>query len=203
MAGSGAIPLPFRPGAEMTQTNTLASAFREAFRCHPAGVAVITADPGGKPVAMTVSSLISVSSDPPTVAFSLSSRSGSTAAVMAAGSMVIHLLRYPDLDLARLGSTPGADRFGPGVAWERLSTGEPRYTSVATWFRARVTGSLPVEGATVVVAELQEGATCNTPEAPELESLVYLDRRWHRLREDRNGVASLMLMDPEYRDVFR
>lgn len=182
----------------------LQSAFREAFRCHPAGVAVITADPGGKPVAMTVSSLISVSAEPPTVAFSLSSRSGSTPAVLASGTIVIHLLRYADLDLARLGATPGVDRFGPDIAWAHLPTGEPRYTDVATWFRARISGTLPVEGATVVIAELLEGATEGAnPDAPELESLIYLDRRWHRLRETKDGVASLMPMDMEYRDVFR
>lgn len=186
----------------MTDT-ALGSAFREAFRCHPAGVAVITADPGSAPVAMTVSSLISVSAAPPTVAFSLSSRSGSTAAVLAAGRVVIHLLRYSDLELARLGATPGADRFGPGVPWQRLPTGEPRYTGVATWFRARITGTLPVEGATLVAAELLEGEAGSPPGAPELESLVYLDRRWHRLRETADGSASLTPMDAEYRDVFR
>ncbi|WP_347140508.1 flavin reductase family protein [Paracoccus sp. SSK6] len=181
----------------------LSQAFREAFRCHPAGVAVITADPGGRPVAMTVSSLISVSAEPPTVAFSLSSRSGSTAAVLAAGGIVIHLLRYDDLALAQLGATPGADRFGPDVAWQRLPTGEPRYDGVATWFRARIQGSLPVEGATVVVAELLEGEAGHAPDAPELESLVYLDRRWHRLREAADGRISLTLMAEDSRDVFR
>lgn len=185
-------------------TTPLQTAFREAFRCHPAGVAVITADPGSNPVAMTVSSLISVSADPPTVAFSLSSRSGSTQAVLAADTMLIHLLRYSDLALARLGATPGVDRFGQGIAWDRLPTGEPRYTDVATWFRARISGTLPVVGATVVIAELLEGNTeGENTHAPELESLIYLDRRWHRLRETQDGVASLMPMDMEYRDVFR
>lgn len=181
----------------------LSHAFREAFRCHPAGVAVITANPGGAPVAMTVSSLISVSAAPPTVAFSLSSRSGSTAAVLAAGTMVIHLLRYGDLDLALLGATPGADRFGAAVPWERLESGEPRYTAVATWFRARIIGTLPVEGATVVTAELLDGDCGTPPGAPELESLIYMDRRWHRLRETADGSASLTLMDADDRDVFR
>jgi flavin reductase (DIM6/NTAB) family NADH-FMN oxidoreductase RutF len=181
----------------------LSAAFREAFRCHPAGVAVITADPGSGPVAMTVSSLISVSSEPPTVAFSLSSRSGSTAAVLEAGTMVIHLLRYSDLEVAQLGATPGAERFGAAVVWERLAGGEPRYTSVATWFHARIIGTLPVAGATVVTAELLAGAVGTAPGAPELESLIYLDRRWHRLREKADGSASLTLMDAEYRDAFR
>lgn len=181
----------------------LSHAFREAFRCHPAGVAVITADPGNGPVAMTVSSLISVSADPPTVAFSLSARSGSATAVLAAGGMIIHLLRYADLDLALLGATPGADRFGTAAPWERLPSGEPRYTAVATWFRAQITGTLPVTGATVVTAELLDGVCGTPPGAPELESLIYMDRRWHRLRETPDGAASLTLMDAEYRDVFR
>lgn len=186
----------------MPENHTVAEAFREAFRCHPAGVAVITADPGDQPVAMTVSSLISVSASPPTIAFSLSARSRSTATVLRAETVVIHMLRYPDLELARLGATPGADRFGPGIAWTRLPTGEPRYTNVSTWFRARISGTLAVEGATLAAAELLEGATADLA-APERESLVYLDRRWHRLREDSSGVASLALLDEEYRDVFR
>ena len=48
-----------------------------------------------------------------------------------------------------------------------------------------------------------EGAAAAQPGAPELESLIYLDRRWHRLRERADGTASLTLMDAEYRDVFR
>lgn len=187
----------------MSQPHPVSAAFREAFRCHPSGVAVIAADPGGRPVAMTVSSLVSVSAEPPTVAFSLSARSGSTAAVLEAGTMVIHLLRYADLALARLCATPGADRFGPGIAWERLPTGEPRYTAVATWFRGRILGALPVEGATLVAAELLDGATGDSPDAPELESLIYLDRRWHRLRETRGGEASLLALDIDHHDVFR
>lgn len=186
----------------MTDTS-LSLAFREAFRCHPAGVAVITADAGQGPVAMTVSSLISVSAEPPTVAFSLSTRSGSTPVVLAAGEVVIHFLRYSDLELARLGATPGADRFGPSVAWDQLPGGAPRYTGVATWFRARITGTLPVPGATLVAAGLLEGSAGTPPGAPEHESLVYLDRRWHRLRERADGSASLTLMDAEYRDEFR
>lgn len=181
----------------------LSQAFRDAFRCHPAGVAVITADPGDRPVAMTVSSLISVSAAPPTVAFSLSARSGSTPAVVAAGSVVIHLLRFADLELAQLGATPGADRFGPGIAWTRLPSGEPRYSRVTTWFRARITGSLAVEGATVVVAELVEGESALPDGAPERESLIYLDRRWHRLQESRDGEVTLTLMQTDLRDVFR
>ncbi len=47
-------------------------AFRHAFRHHPAGVAVVTADAGDGPAAMTVSSVASVEVDPPTLVFSAS-----------------------------------------------------------------------------------------------------------------------------------
>lgn len=173
-------------------SQSMSDAFREAFRRHPAGVAVITADPGGRPVAMTVSSLISASAAPPVVAFSLSSRSRSAAPILEAETMVIHLLRYTDIELAQLCASSGTERFPPGGAWERLPTGEPRYTGVATWFRARRVGALPIEGATVVAAELLEGEVEPGSDPPEAHSLVYLDRRWHRLHKEIDQASPLL-----------
>lgn len=176
----------------MSHPHPMTAAFREAFRRHPAGVAVITADPGERPVAMTVSSLISVSAAPPIVAFSLSTRSGSSEPLLRAETMVIHLLRYTDIDLAQLCASSGAERFGTNVAWERLPTGEPRYTGVATWFRARRLGLLPIEGATLVAAELLEGEAHPMDDPPEAHSLVYLDRRWHRLHKELDDAIDLV-----------
>lgn len=162
--------------------STLGTAFREAFRHHPAGVAVITADPGDGPVALTVSSLISVSAAPPTVAFSLSSKSSASAAILRAETMVIHFMRLSDLPIAQLGATSGIDRFGPGINWERLPTGEPRYAEVRTWFRARTAGLLELPGANLVAAELLDGHVEASDGTPEDLSMVYVDRRWHGLR---------------------
>lgn len=170
-----------QPDPQPSRAEALSRAFREAFRGHPAGVAVLTADPGDGPVALTVSSLISVSAEPPVVGFSLSARSSASARLLAAETVVIHLARFADLPIAELGASSGADRFGAGVAWERLPTGEPRYSGVATWFRARLCGTLPLPGATLAAAELLEGAAAPAGPHPENETLVYLDRRWHRL----------------------
>lgn len=164
----------------------LASAFREAFRHHPSGVAVISADPGDGPVGLTVGSLISVSAAPPTVAFSLSDHSSSTAPILRAESMVVHFLRAENIALARRCATRGAERFTPETGWDRLPGGEPYFTEVRTHFRARKRHSLSVDGATVVVAELLSAS----PSVPDLEpdltpedsSVVYLNRRWHGLR---------------------
>ena len=168
--------------ADTHPDDTLSKAFREAFRNHPAGVAVITADPGDGPVALTVSSLISVSAAPPTVAFSLSAQSSTAGAILRAGTMVIHLLRHKDMLLAQLCATSGADRFGSEVAWTRLVTGEPRYTDVGIWFRARTLHKLPVAGATLIVAELTNGQVAETDAQQDELSMVYLNRQWHGLR---------------------
>lgn len=159
-------------------TTDLASAFREAFRHHPSGVAIISADPGTGPVALTVSSLISVSGAPPTIAFSVSARSSAAAGVLAADSMVVHFLRRDNLALAQLGATSGADRFGAAVPWDRLPTGEPFYPEVRIWFRARTLHRLTVEGATLIVAELLEGRIADSDPDPTAHSLVYLNREW-------------------------
>ena len=51
--------------AALDQT-TLTDRFVTAFRNHPAGVALVTADPGDGPVAMTATSVCSVDANPPT-----------------------------------------------------------------------------------------------------------------------------------------
>ena len=163
---------------------SLSDAFRRAFRHHPAGVAVLTARVAEQPLAITISSLISVSAAPPVVGFSLSSNSSTASALLRADSIVIHLLRHADKALAELGAAPGRERFGPDTPWEWLPTGEPRYTQVATWFRAELTGTLPVEGATIVVARLLEGVAGEHTASTVAESLIYLDRRWHRLHQE-------------------
>ncbi|KTQ97021.1 flavin reductase [Aureimonas ureilytica] len=175
----------------MNQQSKMSDAFRTAFRHHPAGVAVVTADPGDCPVALTISSLISVSAAPPVIAFSLSARSNSTEPMLRAETMVVHFLRYADLDLAQLGASSGAERFGGAAPWERLPTGEPRYTGVGTWFRVRKLGLLPVEGATLVAAELLEGEVGSDGDASDIDALVYQDRRWHRLQKGVDASAHL------------
>lgn len=159
----------------------VAEAFMTAFRHHPAGVAIITADPGDGPVALTVSSLISVSASPPTVAFSLSDHSSSAGAVRRSETVVVHFVRRGDMELARLCATPGKDRFGPDVRWARLGGGEPYYPEVGLWFRAALRGVFQVPGASLVAAELLEAS----PDALIVQrddTLVYANRAWHGLK---------------------
>lgn len=182
-------------------TPTLTEAFLSAFRHHPAGVAIITADAGDGPVALTVSSLISVSASPPMVAFSLSAASSTAKAIGEAKTVVVHLVRRADMELARLCATSGTERFGRGVRWDRLESGEPYYPQIDRWFRAEVRDRLAVPGASLVVCEL----TLTSPllqETREDDALVYANRTWHELRAISDANKAPLLLWPEDSATF-
>ncbi|WP_221115569.1 MULTISPECIES: flavin reductase family protein [unclassified Rhizobium] len=179
----------------------ITEAFMAAFRHHPSGVAIITADAGEGPVALTVSSLISISAVPPMVAFSLSASSSSAKVVERAASVVVHFVRRADMQLARLCATSGGDRFGPDVQWARLEGGEPYYPQVELWFRAELRGRLETRGACLVTAEL----TSVSPGAHatrQAEALVYANRAWHGLGPVVDTVAAPVMLWPDDSATF-
>lgn len=154
--------------------------FKTAFRNHPAGVAVITADSGDGPVALTATSVVSVSAVPPLLIFSLSSNSSATPAIRTADTAVIHLLSVEDLSLAKLCSAPGAERFGDAEEWGRLPSGEPYYSRVKVRIRARIVDRMEA-GASVVIAAHALEAHLQDVGGSLPAPLVYHDRTWHGL----------------------
>jgi len=157
-----------------------AEEFKTAFREHPGGVSVITADAGNGPVALTATSVASVSVDPPLLAFSVSALSSSAPTLTTAETVVVHLIDADDLALARLGATSGVDRFAETDSWTRLVTGEPVFHGVPRWVRARVVNRFESGGSTVIVAHALQ---VNVPETPSGRGLVYVNRQWHHLGE--------------------
>ncbi|WP_291054402.1 flavin reductase family protein [Herbiconiux sp.] len=166
--------------AQLTERPVSAEEFRHAFRSHPAGVAIITADAGDGPVAMTVSSVASVAIDPPTLMFSASGASSSTPTIRRAETVVVHMLTSDQIALAKLGARSGAARFGDDVDWGRLPTGEPYYPA-ANWLRGRVTQRVEVNGSTLVIVEAIEAKPRDDGELAEPLPLVYHNRSWHVL----------------------
>lgn len=158
--------------------------FKAVFRNHPAGVGVITADDGSGPVAMTASSIFSVSAVPPLLVFSASSLSSSTPVLRNASSVVVHLVADDQLWLAELAATSGVDRFA-GVAWSRLPGGEPYYTDAAAWVRGRITATLDAGSATLFVVEATHARVPDPDPAGAPSTarrpLVYHNRTWHAL----------------------
>jgi flavin reductase (DIM6/NTAB) family NADH-FMN oxidoreductase RutF len=194
-----AVPVP--AGAATGSAPEVAKAFVTAFRHHPGGVAIITGDPGDGPVALTVSSLISVSLEPPTVAFSLSAASSSARVLERCETVVVHFVRRKNMQLARLCATSGTTRFGHEVEWGRLATGEPCYPQIDLWFRAAIRGRLATPGAVLVTAELLSVSSVDR-EPDEDEGLVYANRAWHGLRPLADAVRAPLLLWPSDSATF-
>ncbi|GLY07725.1 MULTISPECIES: flavin reductase family protein [Actinoplanes] len=126
--------------------------FKAAFRRYPTGVAVVSA-PG--PVGLTVSSVSSVSADPPALSFSvLDSPSGR--AIVGAPSLVVNLLGTDHADLAGDFARSGGPRFTPEQGWSTLPTGEPFLAGALASLRVEPLHQVRVGGSTVIVAAVTE-----------------------------------------------
>ncbi|WP_342365695.1 flavin reductase family protein [Plantibacter sp. CFBP 8775] len=178
--------------------------FKAAFRQHPAGVSVITADDGSGPVGLTATSVFSVSAEPPLLVFSVSSLSSSAPTITASDTVVVHLLGSEQLHIAKLCATSGIDRFADTSIWDRLPTGEPYFTGNGVWIRGRIVNRMEAGTSTVIavhalessVSQLQAAeepvraepaAEAPAPAVPTFSPsfdgapLVYHNRTWHRL----------------------
>ena len=153
--------------------------FKLAFRYHPAGVTVITADAGDGPVGLTATSVSSLSAEPPILVFSISNLSSSAPTILKAETLVVHFLRADELEVARLFATSGIDRFADRSIWDRLATGEPYLLGSSQWIRGRVLNRIVAGQSTLVVVEAREAFLSRPDAAP----LVYHDRAWHYIGE--------------------
>ncbi|MEW2015078.1 flavin reductase family protein [Rhodococcus sp. NPDC076796] len=149
--------------------------FVAVFRHHAAGVAVVTAAGPDGPVAMTVTSLFSVSAEPPMFAFSASSLSSASPPILAADTVVAHILHGDNLPIGRLGAASATDRFS--VPWRELPTGEPVYDGVTSWVRGEIVSLVEAGQSTLVIARALEGRV----EGDDRTPLVYHAREWHTL----------------------
>ncbi len=154
--------------------------FKAAFRSYPSGVAVLTGDAGEGPVALTISSLFSISAEPALLGYSLSDFSSTAAVLNRAEHVVIHLMGGAQLPIAKLCASPAADRFADESAWARLDTGEPYYRDVDVWLRAKVIQRHKAGAATVTIAQVLSASPSVLADRTG-EPLVYHGRAWHCL----------------------
>ncbi len=159
--------------------------FKAAFRFYPLGVSLITADDGSGPIAFTASSVSAVNAEPALLMFSASSSSSSSPTLRRADTIVVHLLDAESIELAKLGSARGVDRFADRSQWTRLVTGEPYFPAARSWIRARILNRMDAGGSTVFVAQgIQTSVRADSvDDLPERGGLVYLNRTWHHIGE--------------------
>lgn len=116
-------------------------AFRDAMSRFATGVAVATTiDHRGAPVGVTISSMASLSLDPPLVLWNMALRAYSLAAFRRAGVFALNLLPADGWSLCERFSRPAIDKFRD-VAWRPDSAGVPlldgmlAHVSCTTWRR--------------------------------------------------------------------
>lgn len=153
-----------------------ADALKLAFRHHPMGIGIISAQGPDGPMGLTASSISSVGIDPPTLSFSVTRATGSAGGILSAKSYVVHLLDSRHRELAMNFAVSGAPRFTEAQGWVTLDTGEPYLPDTRAALRCRTLHMLEVGSSVVVIAEVLDALF-----GDEAEPMVYLDREFHSL----------------------
>lgn len=161
----------------VSPNESISGLFKEAFRNHPAGVAIVTAESESGPVGLTASSVASVSADPAILAFSLTTESGSAVALCAAETVVVHLLSADNVQLASIFATRGTDRFTDSINWSRLASGEPLLLDAPYALQCRILQREPAGASIILIASVLS----IRPNGDRGEPLVYHNRDFHRL----------------------
>ena len=160
-------------------TSPVVDEFKDAFRGHPAGVAIITAMGPSGPVGLTASSVASVSAQPPMLAFSLASAEGSAGVILDADTIVVHLLGAGNSELATVFAARGSKRFDADMEWSTLPGGEPLLGGVPRALVCRIASRTEAGSSMLLTADVLE-----IHSGPEAAPLVYHDRTYHRLSGD-------------------
>ena len=177
-------------GRSSSRTESLApEQFKAIFRQHPAGVAVVTLRHGDRLVGFTATSVISVSAEPPLLAFSVAGGSGSWGPLTQTDTIVVNFLSAEQVGLSARFATRGIDRFACG-GWSFLDTGEPVLDDTPRWIRAEIVQRIPIGSSHLVCLRALSSSheqPAGSTAADDVPPLVYHDRVYHRL-----GTASAL-----------
>ncbi|GAA4102625.1 flavin reductase family protein [Nocardioides kongjuensis] len=132
----------------------LADRFKAGFRRHAAGVALVVGETPDGPVGVTVSSLSSVSAEPPLLSFSLARTSSAGPRLVGCDALAVFVLAATQADLAAAYADREAERFTPGQGWVREGGRLVLPDAVAT-FRGRPGHVIEAGGSWVVLLEVE------------------------------------------------
>jgi flavin reductase (DIM6/NTAB) family NADH-FMN oxidoreductase RutF len=145
---------------------------RDLFRRWPAGVSIVVAEFEGRRAGLTMSSLVSLSLDPPLVGISLAHVASLFEVLRDAGEWAVSILSGDQDAIAQ----HFARSVPPLVLWDGIPVREddPRLIADAVgWLRVRTIDELRTGDHTLFV-----GSVVQLERGPAETSLVYLDRRY-------------------------
>lgn len=149
---------------------------RGLMRLWPHGVSVLTVDNDGDRMGVTVSSLVSLSLEPPLIGVSVGKQASLYELLRGAGAFAISMLGSGQEGIAR----QFAAGLPPIVHWEGIAMREGRFAPLIEgalgWIEARVRAEHDVGDHTFFVADVLTAV-----EGPSTSALVYRDHEYHGL----------------------
>ncbi|MGV8968920.1 MAG: flavin reductase family protein [Microbacteriaceae bacterium] len=150
-------------------------AFKQTFRRHAAGVAIITSLTSDEsPVGFTATSLASLSAVPPLVTFNMARVSSAWPAMFIGNRVAIHTLGPRSQHLAEKFAASNATRFS-GDHWAHGPHGVPIVEGVTAWMLGRIIAIHPSHNNAVIIVHIDEGGLGESDDA-----LLYHERAYHR-----------------------
>ncbi|MHB1487168.1 MAG: flavin reductase family protein [Acidimicrobiales bacterium] len=111
--------------------------FRQVLGHFATGVTVVTAHDDHGPAGFTCQSFMSVSLEPPLIAFAPGATSATWPRIAATGAFCVNVLRQDQEDLCRVFATKGDAKFD-GVGWKPGPNGSPVLTDALAWVDCRL-----------------------------------------------------------------
>ncbi len=157
-------------------SDTLTDQFKAGFRRYPTGVAIVAASTETGPVGATVSSVASVSANPPMLSFSVSRSGRSGPALTGSDRLAVHVLTESQADVAAAFADRTAPRFTPAQGWTLSQGLPPILDDAAASFYGQVVRVIPAGEAWLVLLEID---AVDLDEAAE--PLLHHDRHYWSL----------------------
>ena len=143
------------------------TAFRQTMGNFATGVVVVTGLSEGEPVGFAAQSFVSLSLDPPLVAFSPGKSSSSWPRIRHSGSFGINILGQDQQGVCNDMAQSGQDKFA-NVSWRSGGTGAPMLADVLAFIECSIEAEHDAGDHTIVVGRVQDYQRVRNEAAPLL-----------------------------------
>ncbi|NCF43826.1 MAG: flavin reductase [Proteobacteria bacterium] len=144
-----------------------ATAFRQTMGNFATGVVVVTGLHDGVPIGFAAQSFVSLSLQPPLVAFSPGKLSSSWPKIRVGGSFGINILSHEQQTVCDDMARSGADKFA-NVDWQGTTTGVPMLNDVLAFIECSIEAEHDAGDHTIVVGRVQDYQRIRGESAPLL-----------------------------------
>jgi len=170
----------------LIDTEVTSSDFRSAMRQLTGGVSVITAGRGRDISGMTVTSVSSLSVDPPALIVSINREASSWPLVKRYGFFGVNILTSDQIDIAERftgkGGLKGADRFA-GARWTTRASGVPLLVGALAAIDCEVEDIVERHSHAIII-----GRVLDVTVSPRTAALAYWQGRYVAIDQDEDAV---------------